>query len=557
VISLNRLVWSRRAAIGTVVVLALACTSNAPSAAPAQRSTTSGSNAPAEPAVRRMTLAVPAPGSESNTARLNVQGEAWQLRPMYEHLIGVDSTTGRFAPMLATEWSIEPDGRSYRFKLRRGVQFQGGNGEFTAKDVVFSFQDTTKEDAQWSENALLRAVVDRVEAVNDYEVVFHLSKPDVDFESVISEQQAGLRIMSKNHFDAVGEPTLQTAPIAGTGAYAFKERAQGSYIRFERVTFQHWRVTPDFPEFEFRFQSEASSRLAALLSGEVQMTSLPPDVLPEAEARGFKVIRGRVPALRTWLAMNCCFVNFQTGEYPAHPNSPLMDVRVRRALNKAVNRDELNRAFFAGKGEVMHRNPYHPTREGWNPDWVTRFPEQYGYDAAQARALLADAGQPNLRTTLFIKTLPSVASAGDVIEAIAGYWRAIGVDAQLMEIDGGQIAAGQRNLRFDNHFDMRETSASQFVGLAAHNSSVLGNYIGGQHPDVHDLVKRIQIELAPTPRAELYKQAGNVLYDNHLDIPLFWLPAEAVVDPKVVSDYIWPGSISGTWTQPENVKATR
>ncbi|MBM2813179.1 MAG: bac 5 protein, partial [Chloroflexi bacterium] len=143
------------------------------------------------------------------------------------------------------------------------------------------------------------------------------------------------------------------------------------------------------------------------------------------------------------------------------------------------------------------------------------------------------------------------------VEAIVGYWRAVGVDAQLVEIDGGQLSAGQRNLRFDNHYDIRESSASQFVGLAAHNSSVLGNYIGGQHPEVNDLVKRIQVELAPGPRAELYKQAGNVLYDNHLDIPLFWLPAEAVVDPKVISDYVWPGSISGIWTMPENIKAVR
>lgn len=553
---MKRIAWWVRAAIGLAVVLAGACTSSAPSAPQSQRPANGGAGA-SELSVRRVTLAVPAPGTESNTARLNVQGEAWQLRPIYEHLIGIDPTTGKFVPMLATEWSVEPDGKSYRFKLRRGVQFHGGNGEFTAKDVVFSFEDTTKPDAVSSENTLLRGVVDQVEVVNDYEVVFHLSKPDVDFESVVSEQQGGMRIMSKTHFDAVGEPTLQTAPIAGTGPYVFKERAQGAFIRFERTPYQHWRVTPDFPEFEFRFQGEASSRLASLLSGEVQMTSLPPDVLPEAEARGFKIVRGKVPALRTWLAVNCCFVNYQTGEYPAHPNSPLLDVRVRRALNKAVNRDELNRAFFAGKGETMYRNPYHPTREGWNPAWVTRFPEQYGYDAAQARALLAASGQSSLRTSLFIKRLPSVASAADVIEAIAGYWRAIGVDAQLVEIDGGQLAAGQRNLRFDNHFDMRETSSTQFTGLVAHNSSVLGNYLGGQHPDVHELVKRIQVELNPVPRGDLYRQAGDVLYDQHLDVPLFWLSAEAVVDPKVISDYVWPGSISGTWTMPENIKAVR
>src|SRR5262249_19311154 len=365
------------------------------------------------------------------------------------------------------------------------------------------------------------------------------------------------RIMSKAHFDAVGEPSLQTAPIAGTGPYQFKERAQGQYVRFERVPYQHWRVTPDFPEFEFRFQNEASSRLAALLAGEIQITNLPADLLPQAESQGFKVIRGRVPALRAFMAWQCCFINAQTGEYPVFPNSPLMDPRVRRALNRAINREELNRAFFAGKGEPMYLNHFHPSREGWDPSWQTRFAEEYGYDPARARALLAEAGQPNLRTNLLVRPLPLFPGADDVTEAVRGYWRAVGAEPQLVTIDSGEINTGQRALRFDNHVTMVGTSGPQFVTVAVYNSSVLGNYLGAQHPDVQDVVKRLRVELNAQKRADLYRQVGNKMYELHLDVPLFWLPAEAVVDSKVVADYVWPGSISGTWTHPEYIKAVR
>ncbi|MPZ12968.1 MAG: hypothetical protein GEU73_00840 [Chloroflexi bacterium] len=125
------------------LVAVMACASTTPGP-PSERA---DSAAPSEPAVHRLVLSVPAPGTESNTVRLIVQGEAWQLRPMYEHLIRVDSTTGQFIPMLSTKWSVEPDGKSYRFKLRHGVQFHGGYGELTAKDGVFSWQVTTKEDA--------------------------------------------------------------------------------------------------------------------------------------------------------------------------------------------------------------------------------------------------------------------------------------------------------------------------------------------------------------------------------------------------------------------------
>jgi ABC-type transport system substrate-binding protein len=476
---------------------------------------------------------------------------------MYEHLIGIDPVTGKFVPQLATEWNVEPDGKSFRFKLRKGVRFHGAWGEFTAKDVVHSWQDTIKEDAPGAQNALLRTLVDEIEVVNDYEVVFRNNRPDVDFESVVSEIRSGLMIMSKAHFDAAGDPTLLTPPIAGTGPYQLKERAQASFIRFERVPFQHWRTTPDFEEFEFRFQNEASSRLASLLTGEVHITNLPADLLPQADAQGFKILSGRVQSVRTWLSLQCCFVHTQTGEYPVHPNSPLLDVRVRRALNKAVNRDELNRAFFAGKGDLMYLNHFHPTREGWDPSWVTRFDEEYGYDLARARALLAEAGRSGLRTNVIIRPIPNFSGAEDLSEAVAGYWRGIGVDVQLLPMDGGEITASQRNLRLDNHFLIVGTSSPQTNGFGVYNTSVFGNYLGFQHPDLQAAIRGIQVELDSGKRGELWRRAGNRAYELHADIPLYWLPAEAVVNPKVVADYVWPGSLTGTWTHPEQIKAVK
>ena len=65
-----------------------------------------------------------------------------------------------------------------------------------------------------------------------------------------------------------------------------------------------------------------------------------------------------------------------------YPDSPLMDVRVRKALNKAINRDELNKALFDGKGEPMYVTQHHQTRLGWDPSWVQRWPDEYGYDPA-------------------------------------------------------------------------------------------------------------------------------------------------------------------------------
>src|SRR5205823_5107787 len=87
------------------------------------------------------------PMLESNEMRHLVGPTSWQLRPMYESLIGIDPTNGKLVPQLATEWAIEPDQQSIRFKLRKGIPFHGSFGEFTAKDVPVAWKENIREDS--------------------------------------------------------------------------------------------------------------------------------------------------------------------------------------------------------------------------------------------------------------------------------------------------------------------------------------------------------------------------------------------------------------------------
>src|SRR5437867_1526113 len=118
-----------------VVVMALAC--GAPSGQPSQGGAGDGA---VQPKVNRVVLAVPAPvEAESNQPRNIGQTSMWQIAPMYEYLIAMDNETGKYVPGLATEWKVEENGTALRFKLRQGVQFHNGFGEFTAKDVEHSW----------------------------------------------------------------------------------------------------------------------------------------------------------------------------------------------------------------------------------------------------------------------------------------------------------------------------------------------------------------------------------------------------------------------------------
>ncbi len=523
------------------------------------------SDAPARPAVNRVVLAVAPPGFESNEMRHIGQSDTWQLRPVYEKLLGYDAATGATYPQLATEWKLLPGGLSFEFTLRKGVQFHNGYGEMTAKDVNFSVRELVKEDSTGSPAPNWRQMIKSVDDSDLYKVVLNLREANANFMNSVSELEGGGEIQSAANFDKTGPATMQTGALAGTGPYQYLERSQSSFIRFSRVPYQQWRATADFPEFEFRFMREASTRMAALLASEVQLASLPNDLTVQAERQGYTIIRGKVAGLRTFLSMYCCMFNdpndFSKGR--VDPSSPLLDLRVRRALDKAINRDEMNKGIFGGKGEVMILNHFHPSRPGWNPDWEKRWPGEYGYAPAKAKAILAEAGYDAahpLSTSMFVEKLAQYSGSDDVAETVANYWRAAGVKVDLLQMDAAQITNATRSNKLTNHFRVTATSAALLLGVATYTSTYpQGRGVAGALDPVAEdiLLNQIYKQMDVEKHPPLYRQLGDRMFEQHMSIPLFWLPAEIVVNPKVVGGYVFPGSISGTWTHVQNIKAAR
>jgi peptide/nickel transport system substrate-binding protein len=542
----------------------------ATTAAPAAAATTAAPAA-AQPRAQRVVLALAPPAIESNKPSDIGQPEAWQLRPMYEYITGLSVDGQENIPQLATGWAVEPDGKSFRFQLRKGVQFHQGKGEFSAKDVVYSWKHIAAPDSLHRQAPYFRTAIEDIEIVNDYEVVFRMTKPDPGFLTALGEAEGGFEILSKLDGESRATwPNLTEQAVAGTGPYQYKERAQGQYIRFERVPYQHWRVQPDFPEFEYRMTREPSTRMASLLAKEVHIAALPPDLVPQAERPGFKTIAGRAPGLHAFMVFygvwaNKSIFNEETlnpdpTQKFVYPNTPIADVRVRKALNKAINRDELNKAFVRGKAEPMYLTYFHPTRTGWNPAWETRFKDEYGYDPSAAKALLAEAGygpSKPLKHSIILRPNSFFTAVLDMAEAIAGYWRAVGVDVDLVQMDPQAIELKTRKLEFDNHSVVIVSSVRQLLGFGVYNAaSTIGARAGLELPETDDLYEnQIRVTLDPKKYDELWRQLGDMAFERHMNVPLFWIPAEAVVDSSVVADYPFPGNISGTYTHPEYIKS--
>lgn len=517
--------------------------------------------------VDRLVLGVNYTGAETNDYRLHTGAESWLLRPQYETLVTIDRETGKYAPMLAKQWEFSKDGKSIRFKLQEGVQFHDGWGEMTAEDIAWNYNVHKK--AEPTETTIIQTV-DRVEVVGPYEVVMHLYRPERDNrEFIFTDHYITAAIVSKKHWEAKGDSRALSGHIlAGTGPWKLINREAGSLLRFGRVE-NHWRQTPEFKELEYRIINENSTRLSALLAGEVHITTLPPDLVDTALNRGMKQIEGNVPAFRTWMDFwGCCVINVRTGKY-RHPGSPLLDLRVRKALNKAIDRDALNKAFLRGQGETAYSAHINSKREGWDPSWEKRWKDEYGYDPKAARALLQEAGYvPNnpLKITMLVNYQVGFPVGADVQEAIIGYWNAIGVKTEFVAIDRATERPRAEAFEFDNHIFMYTSLSTAVAGFRVYNINTeaaaldpkySGNFRGMNMAEIDATYAQIEKGVSDEQFDALAKKIGELAYVNHLNIPLWWLPATFVVNPKVVAGWSVSGSNTGLWSSLEYVKAVK
>ena len=469
-------------------------------AAPIAANTGTGSTEPVQAKITRVVFGLTAPQVENFTPAKNGPPDGQPLTPMYEYLVGMDPLTGQLVPQLATGWEVDADGKSWRFFLREDVPFHGGWGEFTAKDVLHTWQQIAADDSQHGNSGSFSRFVEDVEIVNDHEVVLRAPTPTADLFILTSQLSQSLLIQSKDHRDATGLPTLATQPTAGTGPYQFEDNSEGSFFRYERTSYTHWRMTPDFQELEIRFMPEISTRVAGMLAGEIHLASIPQDNQKQMVDAGMKVVSGNVPGLRTFMAFRCCVrlpadtSNRNTRpEYDAaykYPDAPMQDVRVRQAINVAIDRDLLNSAFFGGKGGKMFNNNFHPTREAWNPSWEARFDELYGYDPAKARSLLAEAGYSDANpyeVELELINLVHYGGSLDVVEGVAGFLRDAGMKTKLITQDAATRRARSRNFEESNRLVITGTSSHLLLGIrvyAAHSTPRTGN---PEWPDVDKL----------------------------------------------------------------------
>lgn len=341
------------------------------------------------------------------------------LYGMYEQLVSDDSK-GRVVPTLAESWSVDPDGKTWRFKIRKGVKFHNGD-EFTAADAKFSLERLLSQKSKAAIAPVLRPVIDRIETPDPYTLVIVTKEVVAILPDLLT---GGGLMMPKRYIEEKGEAYFADHPI-GTGPWRFVKREPGASVEFEAVK-DHWRVTPAFQTLIIKLVPEESTRVAMLKRGEVDVAEISLDNVDAVKAAGLEI---RKSPFETQAVLFLAGTWVQTDE-----PKPTMDLRVRQALSLAIDREELAKTFFKGYGTPGVRLKTAPYSFGWDPTWKAD-----PYDPQKAKSLLAEAGYPGKFKdpviNLWSYQLPGAGWMPQLIQIISGYWEAVGVKTKVTPID--------------------------------------------------------------------------------------------------------------------------
>jgi len=365
------------------------------------------------------------------------------------------------AGWLATGWQMAPDLSKVTVTIREGVQFHKGWGELTAEDIVWSTNDTNGKITPTSIHAQagdLASILDTAYAVDKTTFVLPFHTNDVRWELYFNLAGDSFSILSKKAFEAKGEDWAK-ANIIGTGPFEVVQ-----WIRGERAILRslpsHWDALPRFNELRMLDVPEAAARVAMLRTGEADIASLPVrDVAPLIKQGYEYKSAGAERSLQVTFSGNFWETKHaKTGEplklegayvhdvpwigNPFKPkdanNPPGMDDMeqarlVRWALALAIDRGTASNALFGALGRPYYL-PMFPTNDpNWNDKW------KVPYDPKKAEELLDQAGYPRgakgVRFSLAIFGATNVLDWYEVADAVAGYWRPIGVDTAVLHYD--------------------------------------------------------------------------------------------------------------------------
>jgi peptide/nickel transport system substrate-binding protein len=462
-----------------------------------------------------------------------------------EALLGLDWKNDVLVPTpnLAESWGVSPDGLTYTFNLVKNAKWHDGV-PFTSADVKFTFQELTSK--LHPVGRTLFQSVTAIEAPNKNTVVLRLKNPFPAFLLVLNQGLSLGVIMPKHLYegtDYTNNPR-NFASVVGTGPFKLVEYRRGSFLRYVRNP-DYWRSgTPHLDEVIVRIVPDASTRGAMLRAGEVDAMSwggVPLSKVKELLALP-NIALTTVPQASA--ALNYLVFNVR--------NKPLADVRVRRALAHAIDRDLVVDLAQEGLAKVATSNLSSALGKGyWNPN--PPYPRLYPFSVEKANALLDEAGYrrgaDGKRFKLKFVSGTHQPFQFSVAEVVKQQLAKVGVDVDVQLVDfNAMIDLAYKKWDFDIHSvtitggPVPEIFISRFYRS---DNSVKGvtfnNNAGYANPTVDDLFAKAMREPNPDTRAKLWYQIQDTLAEDMPVLALWEIPQPLLYNKRV----------SGTWDSPQ------
>lgn len=345
-------------------------------------------------------------------------------------------------PRIAESYEISDDGLDYTFHLRDDVTFHDGT-PVTADDVVFSIELYKASEYQGSQISMLSSV----EATDEHTVVCHLDAPYSPFLQGICSPM----IASKAYYES-SEDDFVNNPI-GSGPYKFVSRAKGSNIKLE-ANEDYYRGAPEIKEVTFEVIPDSSTKAIALQTGEVNFAEIDSATKPQLEANPAITIAEVPTSSFSYIAMNT-------------EQEPFNDVKVRQAINYAIDRDNLVAVCYDGEAEV-NSNICAKERFGYSDDQF-----QYTYDPEEAKELLAEAG---IETPYNLGEILVAEKYSNLATVIQNDLKAVGLDvtisvkefnSYISDLQNGSYGITALNMTLEGDTQTLEMAfTSDYIGIA-------------------------------------------------------------------------------------------
>jgi len=432
-------------------------------------------------------------------------------RQLFDKLAMFKRGTTEIGPGLAEKWDVSADGKEYTFYLRKGVKFHTTKEftptrDFNADDVVFTFmRQYDKKNPyhmiggggyEYFNSMSMPELIKDIIKVDDYTVKFILNRPEAPFIANLGMDFAS--IQSKEYADNMlkaGTPNVVDLKPVGTGPFQLVAYQKDAVIRY-KANPDYWAGKAAIDNLVFAITPDASVRYQKLKAGECHIMPYPNPADLEAMAKDPDINLLKKEGLNVgYMAYNTLV-------------KPFDNVKVRKALNMAINKQAIIDAVFQGAGKVA-KNPIPPTIWSYN-DAIVDDP----YDPAASKKALEDLGVKNLKMKIWAMPVqrPYNPNARRMAELLQADFAKVGVEVEIVSYEWGEYLKRSKDKNRDGAVLLGWTGDNgdpdNFLAVLLGCDGVgSANRAQWCYKPFDDLLKKAKIVSDPAERTKLYEKA--------------------------------------------------